>query len=422
MNKGALNGERYRVIVTTDIGGSDPDDFQSMAHYLLYADMFDTEGLISSAWGEGTVNDILYVIDQYEKDYDKLCRYSDKYPTPDALRAMTKQGNMDIAPYKGYSQPTEASEWIIQCAKKDDLRPLYLLMWGLLEDLAQALHDAPEIAPKLRVHYIGGPNKKWGPNAYEYIRQNFPDLWMIENNSSYRGWFNGGDQSDPWGNASFVSTFGAGHGALGEYFAKHLGGVIKMGDTPTVAWLLKGDPEVPEIPSWGGHYERVRDIPRVTYYGNTTLEDTVEVFGTLELVLQGPECDLDEDTPAFWLVNKGQEFAGYYCGKGEYRLRFVPKEVGEWHYTIKSDIEQLNGLSGAFRSVPESRETRAEGNLTQWWSDVMDLEWAEGPGRPIGGLTATRVDPNGPHMGAKTVNQWRREFLADFAARLERCK
>ena len=32
--------------VTTDIGGSDPDDFQSMAHYLLYADMFDTEGLI----------------------------------------------------------------------------------------------------------------------------------------------------------------------------------------------------------------------------------------------------------------------------------------------------------------------------------------------------------------------------------------
>ena len=45
-SSGALAGERYRVIVTTDIGGSDPDDFQSMAHYLLYADMFDTEGLI----------------------------------------------------------------------------------------------------------------------------------------------------------------------------------------------------------------------------------------------------------------------------------------------------------------------------------------------------------------------------------------
>ncbi|MHC4367856.1 MAG: nucleoside hydrolase-like domain-containing protein, partial [Planctomycetota bacterium] len=41
-------GERPRVIVSTDIGGGDPDDFQSMVHYLVYADVFETEGLISS--------------------------------------------------------------------------------------------------------------------------------------------------------------------------------------------------------------------------------------------------------------------------------------------------------------------------------------------------------------------------------------
>lgn len=40
VQSGALAGERYRVIVSTDIGGSDPDDFQSMVHYLLYADLF----------------------------------------------------------------------------------------------------------------------------------------------------------------------------------------------------------------------------------------------------------------------------------------------------------------------------------------------------------------------------------------------
>jgi len=45
---GALAGERFRVIISTDIGGSDPDDFQSMVHYLVYADVFDTEGLIAS--------------------------------------------------------------------------------------------------------------------------------------------------------------------------------------------------------------------------------------------------------------------------------------------------------------------------------------------------------------------------------------
>jgi Cellulose-binding Sde182, nucleoside hydrolase-like domain len=39
---------RPRVIVSTDVGGTDPDDFQSMVHFLLYADMFDVEGLVSS--------------------------------------------------------------------------------------------------------------------------------------------------------------------------------------------------------------------------------------------------------------------------------------------------------------------------------------------------------------------------------------
>ena len=35
---GALAGDRPRVIVSTDIGGSDPDDFQSMVHFLVYGD------------------------------------------------------------------------------------------------------------------------------------------------------------------------------------------------------------------------------------------------------------------------------------------------------------------------------------------------------------------------------------------------
>ena len=33
---GALAGNRYRVIISTDIGGGDEDDIQSMVHYLLY--------------------------------------------------------------------------------------------------------------------------------------------------------------------------------------------------------------------------------------------------------------------------------------------------------------------------------------------------------------------------------------------------
>ncbi len=32
---------RPRVLVSTDVGGTDPDDFQSLVHFLVYADRFD---------------------------------------------------------------------------------------------------------------------------------------------------------------------------------------------------------------------------------------------------------------------------------------------------------------------------------------------------------------------------------------------
>lgn len=127
---GALAGERFRVIVSTDIGGSDPDDFQSMVHYLLYADCFDTEGLISSPPHAGRKEHILEVLRAYEADYPKLRRHSEKYPTPASLRAVAKQGAIDPAPAAGHSQPTEGSRWIIERAKAKDPRPLWVLVWG----------------------------------------------------------------------------------------------------------------------------------------------------------------------------------------------------------------------------------------------------------------------------------------------------
>lgn len=401
----SLTDARYRVIVTTDIGGSDPDDFQSMVHYLLYSDLFDTEGLISSPWGDGRTKDILEVIDHYEQDYPNLKTWSASYPHPDALRAVTKQGAVNIAPYKGWSEKTDASQWIIDCARKDDDRPLYLLMWGLLEDLAQALHDAPDILPKLRVHYIAGPNKKWGQNAYAYIRNHFPDLWMIENNSSYRGWFNGGNTSGDFGNQSFVQKYAVGSGALGDYFVTHLGGTIKMGDTPTVAWLLHGTPEIPENPGWGGSFVRVNDMPACCLSHPVSAETPTEAFAVAEICFEGPEIDPTEEA-VFCLNVRGQLFDGYYLGGNDYRVRFVPKETGDFAYGTESAIPQLNGLSGTLRALPEISENRhtSKGNLTHWWSDKLDLAFSEGP-----------------HRGAKTVSMWREAFLTSFAERFARC-
>ncbi len=69
---GTASEPRHRVIVSTDIGGTDPDDFQSMVHLLVYADTFDIEGLISSPYGPGRKEHILEVIDLYERDYPQL--------------------------------------------------------------------------------------------------------------------------------------------------------------------------------------------------------------------------------------------------------------------------------------------------------------------------------------------------------------
>ena len=122
--QGALDGVRHRVLISTDIGGTDPDDQQSMAHLLLYADVFDLEGLVSSPYGPGRKHHILEVIDHYERDYPNLRRHSPRYPSPDALRAITKQGETEVAPYAGVRQPTEGSRWIVERARAADPRPL----------------------------------------------------------------------------------------------------------------------------------------------------------------------------------------------------------------------------------------------------------------------------------------------------------
>src|SRR4026208_576841 len=98
---------RPRVIVSTDIGGTDPDDFQSMVHFLLYADMFDVEGIVSSPYGPGRREHILQVIDLYARDYANLKPHAANYPPPDTLRALAKQGAIDSAGPAGFGTSTE---------------------------------------------------------------------------------------------------------------------------------------------------------------------------------------------------------------------------------------------------------------------------------------------------------------------------
>ena len=402
---GALAGVRHRVLVSTDIGGTDPDDFQSMVHLLLYADILDIEGLISSPYGPGRKADILKVIDCYARDYDHLKTHSDKYPMPDTLRTITKQGAAENPGWEGVAHSTEGSDWIVQCARRDDERPLYVLIWGGIEDLAQALHNAPDILPKLRVYFIGGPNKMWSVDAYNYIAENHPQLWLIESNATYRGWFVGGNQDGEWGNTSFVTSYIAERGTLGDFFATQLKGTIKMGDTPSVAYLLHGTPDDPSQPSWGGTFARIWDGRKTVFTRLTTEADQVEVFGIVEFVLPIPQ-GMTHDHSASMVFDNRVPVMARNNGKA-LQFRFSPRDAKGWSYVLHSDFAGLDGWSGAFTAVPpEAERTRRPSSWhPNWWVDDPSPGVAEGI-----------------HPGAQSVNCWREDFLQDFAARMCRCQ
>jgi hypothetical protein len=391
---------RPRVIVSTDLGGSDPDDVQSMVHLLAYADVLDLEGLIASPWGAGRASHILAVIDAYERDYAALRARSARYPAPDRLRTITKEGAVDPASGSGVSTATDGSNWIVRCAKQDDPRPLWVLVWGTIDDVAQALHDDPSIAPKLRVYFIAGPNKKWGLAAYDYIERHHPDLWMIENNSTYRGWFVGGDQRGDLGNRSFVTAHVSGHGALGNLFASVLDGTIKMGDTPSVAYLLNGASEDPGRGGWGGRFVRAWTRPKAVFDRWPTEADRVEQFGIVEIVAPATAT---ASTASARLVIDDQEFPGFRDDSGRLRFRFMPKDVKAWRYEIRSSDSTLDGRRGAFTSFAPAigTATAPDPRYRHWWTDDPAPREAEGP-----------------HAGAKTVSRFRAAFLRDFADRL----
>ena len=263
-----LQDSRPRVIVSSDIGGSDPDDFQSMVHYLVYADRFDTEGLVASPPESGRKEDLFEVIAEYEKDFPNMLSHSPKFPLPDTLRALVKQGAEEAAPSAGYSDPTEGSDWIIRCADSEDPRPLWILVWGSITDLAQAVHDAPRIKARICVYYIGSWNTSQDPSARNYLYNNHPDLWWIESNSTFRGMYIGGEQGGDLGNVSFVEQHVCHHGSLGDYFYGKKAD-IKMGDTPSVLYLLNGNPEQPTEPHWGGMF-------RATGHGDQYWTDSTD--------------------------------------------------------------------------------------------------------------------------------------------------
>lgn len=411
---------RHRILISTDIGGTDPDDNQSMIHLLMYANEFDIEGLISSpSFGEGSKNEILRMLDMYEQDFPKLTENGEKtiknynkrrFPNAEALRTITKQGCEDTAPLCGYSKPTEGSEWIIKSARKADARPLWILVWGTLDDVAQALHDAPDIAGRIRIYWIGGPNKKWGVNAYNYIATSFPDIWIIENNSTYRGFIGSSKDKSIYG-YRFWDTFMKDAGVMGNDFINYYNGIAKMGDTPSLLYLMNGDAEKPDSPHWGGCFELMQKTPKFIIRGALCEKDTIPAYSVMEWCLKGPDLGIPSDSVCFTLNVDKQHWNGYHTGNGIYVVRYAAKAPAKLTYTITSPLPGFPVHNGIFivgkewpaadkRNYTSKNIKYVPINLGRtWFTDCQDY--------------------NGQWQGESSISCWRNDIMKDWSIRLK---
>lgn len=287
----------YRVLVSTDLGGGDPDDIQSLFRLLHYSDILRLEGLVSSpgpGHGKGyretpahpSAEAIRHWVTRVDLDHLRSRGHTGLMSEAEVLGIVKQGARQPIAPGPGRS--TEGSDWIVRCARQPDPlgldRPLWVLVWGCASDLAQALHDAPDIAERIRVYLIGSTNTVADVESRDFIfdgmRDRWPGLWWIENGvlphmsrDTMRGVYQGGEQGGEWGNIAFIERNIRGRGSTHNgLFAERCGdafpvatwpqGALKEGDTPTFLYLLSpvlggvGDVDDPTRESWGGRFHR----------------------------------------------------------------------------------------------------------------------------------------------------------------------
>lgn len=272
--------EKPRVIVLTDIE-NEPDDAMSLVRFLTYANQWDVEGLIATTsvhqqhkiatWR------IHEILEAYGKVRDNLEKHEQGYPTMDYLLSVVREGRADYgmnAVGRGMDSP--GSDLIIQAVDQDDTRPVWVLVWGGPNCLAQALWKVREtrssealekFVSKLRVYTISDQDDS-GP----WIRKNFPELFYIASPGFHAL---GGYHYATWTGISgdrFHGRFAGGNFDIvsNTWLDKHIRSKGPLGlEYPDVEYLMEGDspsfmylinnglgyPEHPNWGSWGGRYE-----------------------------------------------------------------------------------------------------------------------------------------------------------------------
>ncbi|MFT3797435.1 MAG: DUF1593 domain-containing protein [Microbacterium sp.] len=164
---GAAATTRPRTIVTTD---PELDDLNSLIRFLLYSNEVEIEGLVYASsrfhwrgdgtgttfflpgreydqpqtswrWAEGErfIHD---AVDAYAAVYDNLVVHDARYPSPEHLRALIREGNVD---FEGDTSAESPGSQLIAGALLDDRPgPLFLQLWAGPSTVARALMSIEE--------------------------------------------------------------------------------------------------------------------------------------------------------------------------------------------------------------------------------------------------------------------------------------
>ncbi len=271
-----------RIINTTDLG-ADPDDQQSMVRFLVCANEFDTEGLIvaTGCWktSQNSTGMLDKIVNAYEKVYANLIVHADGYPTPEYLKSISVLGQRDYGMGGiGADKDSPGSELIIASVDRDDPRPVWVMGWGGVNNVAQAIwkvqntrtpEELAQFISKLRVFDILGQD-----DAGAWLTKNFPDLFYIRATGVY-GWA----PSDSW-----IDEKVQDHGPLGAEYPDRQWAT--EGDTPSFMHVYPtglNDPDQINQGGWGGRFSftkkaNIRGMSKVNEISNESQYDPYYMY------------------------------------------------------------------------------------------------------------------------------------------------
>lgn len=260
--------DRLRLIIETDAGG-DPDDEQSLVRFLLYANMWDVEGIIANRpkardgenrntqrTGLGIVQQL---IDAYAQCYPNLVQHDPRYPQPDELRRRT---------VAGYDGVDDAVKLILASVDRPDPRPLWYADWGT--DRGAAINNLKRALDLVR--------QERGQEGYAAFksRLRLASADAFDEHTGrlappFRLWvdtFRPPVDGKRWYHrfSALTATAGGfdvqrdvltGHGPLGALYPTNTTHPQKEGDSMTFLYLVPtgmNDPEQPTWGSWAGRY------------------------------------------------------------------------------------------------------------------------------------------------------------------------